>query len=70
MKGRSVTTPITWQKSSFSETHGACVELAAVDGAIRLRESDDPHVVITTAPHPLGTLIRAIKAGEFDHLGG
>ncbi|MFD8385670.1 DUF397 domain-containing protein [Streptomyces sp. NPDC059679] len=61
-----MTTPISWQKSSFSETSGACVELAAVDGAIRLRESDDPDIVITTAPRPLGTLIRGIKAGEFD----
>ncbi|MGW3571767.1 DUF397 domain-containing protein [Streptomyces sp. NPDC000941] len=61
-----MTTPATWQKSSFSETHGACVELAAVHGAIRLRESDDPGIVITTAPRPLGTLIRGIKAGEFD----
>ncbi|GAA2371212.1 DUF397 domain-containing protein [Streptomyces cuspidosporus] len=64
-----MTAPIAWQKSSFSETHGACVELAAVGGAIRLRESDDPDTVITTAPHPLRTLIRGIKAGEFDHLG-
>ena len=61
------TTP-TWQKSSFSHADGECVELAAVDGAVRLRESDDPHVVITTAPHPLGALIRAIKAGKFDNL--
>ncbi|MGO4751650.1 DUF397 domain-containing protein, partial [Streptomyces sp. 2MCAF27] len=61
-----MTTPITWQKSSFSHADGECVELAAADGAIRLRESDDPDAVITTAPRPLGTLIRGIKAGEFD----
>ncbi|MEU9790580.1 DUF397 domain-containing protein [Streptomyces sparsogenes] len=64
-----MTTPIRWQKSSFSETSGACVELAVVDSTIRLRESDDPDIVITTTPRPLGTLIRAIKAGDFDHLG-
>lgn len=63
-----MTTPITWQKSSFSHSDGECVELAAVDSAVRLRESDDPHVVITTTPRPLGGLIHAINAGEFDHL--
>ncbi|MEU1665848.1 DUF397 domain-containing protein [Streptomyces sparsogenes] len=64
-----MTAPLTWQKSSFSHEEGECVELAATDGAIQLRESDDPDTVITTAPRPLGGLIRAIKAGEFDHLG-
>ncbi|MEU7238705.1 DUF397 domain-containing protein [Streptomyces sparsogenes] len=64
-----MSTPPTWQKSSFSHADGECVELAAVGGAIRLRESDDPDTVITTAPRPLRTLIRAIKAGEFDHFG-
>ncbi|MEU1790315.1 DUF397 domain-containing protein [Streptomyces sparsogenes] len=64
-----MTAPLTWQKSSFSHEEGECVELAAVDSAIRLRESDDPDTVITTAPRPLRTLIRAIKAGKFDHLG-
>ncbi|MFD8385669.1 DUF397 domain-containing protein [Streptomyces sp. NPDC059679] len=63
-----MTTPIAWQKSSFSHSDGEYVELAAADGAIRLRESDDPHIVITTTPHPLGGLIRGIKAGKFDHL--
>ena len=55
-----MTTPVTWQKSSFSETHGACVELAAVDGAIQFRESDDPDAVITTTTRPLGGLLHAI----------
>ncbi|KAK1186172.1 DUF397 domain-containing protein [Streptomyces sp. NBS 14/10] len=62
-------TPITWQKSSFSHEEGECVELSAADSAIRLRESDDPVAVITTTHRPLCTLIRGIKAGEFDHLG-
>ncbi|MES4901300.1 MULTISPECIES: DUF397 domain-containing protein [unclassified Streptomyces] len=62
-----MTAPLTWQKSSFSHEEGECVELAASDGAVRLRESDDPHAVITTTPRPLGILIRGIKAGEFDH---
>lgn len=69
MKGALMTAPLIWQKSSFSHEEGECVELATVDGAIQLRESDDPDVVVTTAPHPLRTLIRGIKAGEFDHFG-
>lgn len=64
-----MSTPPTWQKSSFSHADGECVELAAADGAIRLRDGDDPHVVIRTTQRPLGRLIHAIKAGEFDHLG-
>ncbi|TKA09784.1 DUF397 domain-containing protein [Actinacidiphila oryziradicis] len=61
-----MTSPIAWQKSSFS--HGECVELAAVDGAIRLRESDDPGVVVNTSQYRLKALILAVKAGEFDDL--
>ncbi|NUS85395.1 MAG: DUF397 domain-containing protein [Streptomyces sp.] len=64
-----MSTPPTWQKSSYSHSDGECVELAAADGAVRLRESDAPNTIITTAPRPLGALIRGIKAGEFDHLG-
>ncbi|WP_086709649.1 DUF397 domain-containing protein [Streptomyces antimycoticus] len=60
----------TWRKSSYSAgTQGnECVELAATDGAIRLRESDDPRAVLTTTPPLLAAFIRAVKAGEFDGL--
>jgi hypothetical protein len=64
-----MTSPIAWQKSSFSQEHGECVELAAVDGAIRLRESDAPGVVVSTSQYRLKALILAVKAGEFDDLG-
>ncbi|RNG22311.1 DUF397 domain-containing protein [Streptomyces botrytidirepellens] len=59
-----------WRKSSYSAgTQGnECVELAATGGAICLRESDDPRVVLTTTPPPLAAFIRAAKAGEFDGL--
>jgi hypothetical protein len=57
---------VMWQKSSYSaDTSGnECVEVAAAGGKIRLRESDDPGVVVTTTPGSLGALIRAVKAGE------
>ncbi|TKA10227.1 DUF397 domain-containing protein [Actinacidiphila oryziradicis] len=58
---------INWQKSSYSgQGDGAeCIELAAA-GTIRLRESDDPGVIVTTTPAPLKALLLGIKASEFD----
>jgi hypothetical protein len=57
-----------WQKSSFSGgTDGNnCVELAAFNGTVRVRESDDPDVVITTSTQQLAAFICALKMGEFD----
>ncbi|WP_322973785.1 hypothetical protein [Actinacidiphila oryziradicis] len=39
------------------------MELAAFSGAIRLRESTAPDVVITASPRQLAAFIRAVKAG-------
>jgi hypothetical protein len=62
---------INWQKSTYSgQGDGAsCVELAAVGGTIRLRESDDPEVVLTTTRARLGAFLQGVRAGRFDHLG-
>ncbi len=62
--------PTTWQKSSFSGNGDGteCLELATVDGLIRIRESEDPDVVVTTTPAKLRAFILGVKAGEFDHL--
>ncbi|MEU0811671.1 DUF397 domain-containing protein [Streptomyces sp. NPDC005970] len=59
-----------WRKSSFSGTgpDNNCIELAATDGAIHLRESEAPGTAIRTAPRLLAAFIRAAKAGEFDNL--
>ncbi|KOU62191.1 hypothetical protein ADK57_25350 [Streptomyces sp. MMG1533] len=53
---------LTWQKSTFSGgPQGECLYLAtAPDGTIRLRESDTPHVILTTAPAGLAALIRYV----------
>lgn len=62
---------IQWQKSSYSADGpgNACVELAhAPDASILLRESDEPHAVITTTPAALRALAYVVKAGRFDHL--
>ncbi|MEU6970422.1 DUF397 domain-containing protein [Kitasatospora aureofaciens] len=60
-----------WQKSSFSGDAANCIYVsAAVDSTIWIRESDDPGTIISTSPEALRALIRAVKAGEFDHLAG
>ncbi|MFJ2779771.1 MULTISPECIES: DUF397 domain-containing protein [unclassified Kitasatospora] len=60
---------LNWQKSSYSSESVNCICLAAApDGAIKLRESDDPDTIITTTPDKLRAFLRGIKAGEFDHL--
>ncbi|OMI39079.1 DUF397 domain-containing protein [Streptomyces sparsogenes] len=61
---------IPWRKSSFSGNgiNNECLELAATDGAIHLRESEDPSTAIRTAPRPLAAFIRAAKAGALDRL--
>ncbi|WP_405617925.1 DUF397 domain-containing protein [Streptomyces sp. NBC_01511] len=57
-----------WQKSSFSQGAGECVEISATSGRIFIRESDSPENIVTTNRKKLGALILGIKAGEFDHL--
>lgn len=33
---------VRWRKSTYSEAHGHCVELAAVDGGFAVRDSKNP----------------------------
>jgi putative sterol carrier protein len=57
-----------WQKSSYSPNAGNCVYVAAADdGTVKIRESDDPEVIVTTTPEKLKAFILGVKAGEFDH---
>ncbi|UGY92255.1 DUF397 domain-containing protein [Streptomyces gobiensis] len=60
--------PASWQKSSFSGPEGDCVELAAINGEIALRESDEPHAVLSTDHVRLRALVSHIKAGQLDHM--
>ena len=58
-----------WQKSSFSAQGSNCLYVAAPAAhTVKLRESDEPDVILTTTPATLGTFIRAAKAGAFDGL--
>lgn len=60
-----MTSSLQWQKSSFSGAGGEnCIELAAaVGGAILLRESEAPAVVLSTTPARLAAFLDALKAG-------
>ncbi|ADI06256.1 hypothetical protein SBI_03135 [Streptomyces bingchenggensis BCW-1] len=60
-----------WQKSSYSQEGSNCLNVAApTPDIIKLRESDDPDIILTATPAALGVFIRAAKAGQFDHLTG
>ncbi|MFD5752902.1 DUF397 domain-containing protein [Streptomyces sp. NPDC127033] len=54
-----------WQKSSYSSEGANCVNVAAApDGTLRIRESDDPEVLLSLAPGQLSALLIAIKGGR------
>ncbi|MCU4745253.1 MULTISPECIES: DUF397 domain-containing protein [Streptomyces] len=53
-----------WQKSSFSGEASNCVNIAmAPDGTLRLRESDEPEVVLKARASRTHGLLIAIKSG-------
>jgi Domain of unknown function (DUF397) len=56
---------LTWQKSSYSGgPEGNCLYIAPTpDGTLRLRESDEPDVVLGTVPEGLAALLRLVKNG-------
>ncbi|WP_433889116.1 DUF397 domain-containing protein [Streptomyces sp. CA-111067] len=57
-----MTAPQSWQKSTYSQEGGECVELAATDrGAVLIRESDEPGIVLITTPRALARFLEAIK---------
>ncbi|MER5850643.1 DUF397 domain-containing protein [Streptomyces sp. NPDC002012] len=52
-----------WQKSSYSNEGANCVNVAtAPDGTLRLRESDEPDVMLAATRGGLGALLASIKA--------
>ncbi|MGP4114469.1 DUF397 domain-containing protein [Streptomyces sp. 4N509B] len=58
---------LEWQKSSLSSgnLNGDCVELAAApQGAVWLRESDAPAVVLITSRPRLAALLAHVKAAR------
>lgn len=63
-----MTDNIAWQKSSFSTGQTECVELAATADGILIRESDEPHMIVTTSRENLRAFVLGVKIGDFDHL--
>ena len=54
-----------WQKSSYSGSgDNNCVELAASDTTLALRESDSPTVALHTQRPQLAALLRHIRTSE------
>lgn len=56
---------LTWQKSSYSSEASSCVYIAtAPDTTLRLRESDEPDIVLHTDRAALAAFIAAVKKAE------
>jgi hypothetical protein len=59
-----------WTKSSKSISGGACVELAAADEDILVRNSRQPTQVIRYTRAEILAFFDAVRDREFDHLLG
>ncbi|MBA2808536.1 DUF397 domain-containing protein [Streptomyces sp. KM273126] len=56
--------PLTWQKSSHSSEASSCVYVATTPDTtlrLRLRESDEPDIVLHTSRAALAALIATVK---------
>jgi hypothetical protein len=55
-----------WRKSSYSGARGECVEVAALTGAVALRDSKDPQgPALTFSPAEFAAFVRSASRGEF-----
>ncbi|HLI38972.1 MAG TPA: DUF397 domain-containing protein [Streptosporangiaceae bacterium] len=59
-----------WRKSRRSNSQGACVEMARIDGeTVAVRNSRDPHGPALIYPREaVAALIAGLREGEFDTL--
>ncbi|MEN2422150.1 DUF397 domain-containing protein [Streptomyces rimosus] len=58
-----------WQKSSYSNEGVNCLNVAAApDGTVRLRESDDPQVILSATREGLAAFLAAIKESRTGEL--
>jgi len=58
----------TWIKAQRSYATSQCVELAATENGIEMRNSQHPETVIAHTSAEFGVFLEAAKSGEFDHL--
>ena len=55
-----------WRKSSHSGDQGECVEIAALGGAVAVRDSKDPEgPALTFTPAAFAAFVSAAARGEF-----
>ncbi|HET9118342.1 MAG TPA: DUF397 domain-containing protein [Pseudonocardiaceae bacterium] len=60
-------TPAVWRKSTFSNTQGACVEVATLRSGVGVRDSKNPAGPSLRFPADEWTTFTAgVRAGEFD----
>ncbi|TDD27364.1 DUF397 domain-containing protein [Actinomadura sp. KC06] len=60
-------TTISWRKSSHSDAHGQCVEVAAGGRTVLVRDSKHPDGDIAfLPPAAFAELLASIKAGHHD----
>jgi Domain of unknown function (DUF397) len=61
---------VRWQKSRYSNSQGACVEMAVLPGGdIAVRNSRDPNgPALIYTPAEIQALFQDVKDGEFDDL--
>ncbi|WP_028813557.1 DUF397 domain-containing protein [Streptomyces flavidovirens] len=54
-----------WQKSSYSGDSSNCLEIRADRQGVKLRESDDPAVVLTATTQSVRQLVLGLKTHGF-----
>ncbi|MCL2583422.1 MAG: DUF397 domain-containing protein [Streptosporangiales bacterium] len=61
-----------WRKSQRSNSQGACVELARLNGAtVAMRNSRDPEgTALIYSADAVRAMVGALRSGEFDYLLG
>jgi hypothetical protein len=67
-KERALSEP-DWQKAAPDDWEGPYIDVAIDEeaGIVRLRESRNPDVVVTTTLAKWDAFVLGVKAGEFDH---
>jgi hypothetical protein len=66
-KAASPAPPVLWRKAALCAT-GECIEVAQVDGEVRIRNSADPALVLRCSLDEWRAFARGIKGGDFDDL--
>jgi hypothetical protein len=55
-----------WRRSERCDQQNHCVEVACVDGAVRLRNSRRPDAQVPLTARYWNSFVISVKAGEFD----